>query len=117
MRRTNGAIAPWSFISGNKSVEAIVSGPLIANDFPTLLGAALEGVGLAQVPAPVAAGAVKAKKLVALLGAFAPTAPGVFLYYPSRQQMMPKLRAFIDHVKNHAANPLRRSRRLSGGKP
>jgi hypothetical protein len=24
----------------------------------------------------------------------------VFLYYPSRHQMMPKLRAFIDHVKS-----------------
>ena len=34
-----------------------------------------------------------------ILEPFAPTAPGVFLYYPSRRQMMPKLRAFIDHVK------------------
>jgi hypothetical protein len=29
-------------------------------------------------------------------------APGVFLYYPSRHQMMPKLRAFIDHVKSRS---------------
>jgi hypothetical protein len=29
-------------------------------------------------------------------------APGVFLYYPSRHQMMPKLRAFVDHVKNRS---------------
>jgi hypothetical protein len=27
----------------------------------------------------------------------------VFLYYPSRHQMMPKLRAFIDHVKSRSA--------------
>jgi len=26
-------------------------------------------------------------------------APGVFLYYPGRRQIAPKLRAFIDHVK------------------
>jgi DNA-binding transcriptional LysR family regulator len=76
---------------------------LIANDFPTLLSAATEGVGLAQVPAPVAARAVKAKRLVPLLAPFAPTAPGVFLYYPSRHQVMPKLRAFIEHMK--AAKP------------
>ncbi len=25
--------------------------------------------------------------------------PGVFLYYPGHRQLMPKLRAFIDHVK------------------
>jgi DNA-binding transcriptional LysR family regulator len=27
MRRSNGSIAPWSFVDGNKTVEAIVSGP------------------------------------------------------------------------------------------
>jgi DNA-binding transcriptional LysR family regulator len=102
MRRTNGSISPWAFVNGNRSVEAMVSGPLIANDFPTLLSAAMEGVGLAQIPAPVAAAAVKSKKLVPLLNAFAPMAPGVFLYYPGRHQMMPKLRAFIDHVKSRS---------------
>ncbi|HYS44995.1 MAG TPA: LysR substrate-binding domain-containing protein, partial [Rhizomicrobium sp.] len=100
MRRSNGAIAPWSFVDGNKAVEAIVSGPLIAHDFPTLLGAAVKGVGLAQVPAPIAAALVKAGELVRVLEPFAPMAPGVFLYYPGRRQMTPKLRAFIDHVKH-----------------
>src|SRR6266849_9530766 len=50
MRRSNGSIAPWSFVNGNKPIEAIVSGPLIAHDYPTLLGAAIQGMGLAQVP-------------------------------------------------------------------
>ena len=101
IRRSNGSIAPWSFVDGNTTIEAIVSGPLIAGDFPTMLGAAVEGMGLAQVPGPIAAGLVKAGKLVRLLEPFAPTVPGVFLYYPSRHQMMPKLRAFVDHVKAH----------------
>src|SRR5712671_6369876 len=39
LRRSNGSIAPWSFINGNEAVEAVVSGPFIANDVPTLLGA------------------------------------------------------------------------------
>jgi DNA-binding transcriptional LysR family regulator len=102
MRRSNGSIAPWSFVRGNEAVEVIVSGPLIANDMPTLLGAAVEGLGLAQVPAPLAAGAVKAGKLVRVLETFAPMAPGMFLYYPGNRQMMPKLRAFIDHVKRRS---------------
>jgi DNA-binding transcriptional LysR family regulator len=102
MRRSNGSIAPWSFVDGNKTVEAIVSGPLIANDFPTMLGAALEDVGLAQVPEPIAAGPIKAGKLVQVLKPFASMTPGVFLYYPSRHQTMPKLRAFIDHVKSRS---------------
>jgi DNA-binding transcriptional LysR family regulator len=102
MRRSNGSIAPWSFVSGKKPIEAVVSGPLIAHDFPTMLGAAVEDMGLAQVPEPIAAGPVRAGKLVRVLEAFAPMAPGVFLYYPSRHQVMPKLRAFIDHVKSRA---------------
>ena len=99
LRRSNGSIAPWSFVNGNEAVEVTVSGPFVANDVPTMLGAAVEGLGLAQVPAPIAAGAVKAGKLVGVLEPFAPTAPGLFLYYPGHRQMMPKLRAFIDHVK------------------
>jgi DNA-binding transcriptional LysR family regulator len=102
MRRSNGSIAPWSFVDGNRTVEAIVSGPLIASDLPTMLGAAIEGMGLAQTPAPIAAGPTKAGRLVQVLKPFAPTAPGVFLYYPSRHKMMPKLRAFIDHVKSRS---------------
>ena len=101
-RRTNGALALWSLADNARAIEAAVSGPLIANDFPTLLGAAIDGMGLAQVPEPVAADAVRTGKLVRVLDAFAPSAPGVFLYYPSRHQMTPKLRAFIDHVKERA---------------
>jgi DNA-binding transcriptional LysR family regulator len=99
-RRSNGAIALWSLKHKGRSIEIAVSGPLIANDFPTVLGAALEGVGLAQVPEPIAAGALAAGKLVRVLESFAPMTPGVFLYYPSRRQILPKLRAFIDHVKS-----------------
>lgn len=103
MRRTNGAVAPWTFVEGNKAVEAMVAGPLIANDFTTVLSGAIEGMGLAQVPEPIALAALKAGGLERVLDAFAPTAPGMFLYYPSRHQMMPKLRALVDHVKGWTA--------------
>jgi DNA-binding transcriptional LysR family regulator len=99
MRRSGGALAPWPLDDHGRAIELAVSGPLIANDYPTLLGAAIEGIGLAQLPAPVAAGAIKAGRLVQVLDAYAPMAPGVFLYYPGHRQIMPKLRAFIDHVK------------------
>lgn len=99
MRRSGGAIASWSFMSGNKALEAAVAGPLIANDFPTLLEAAIEGMGLAQVPEPVARAALASGKLHRVLDGIAPTAPGMFLYYPGQREMAPKLRAFLDHAK------------------
>src|SRR5215475_7898036 len=52
MRRPNGSVVPWSFLDGNRPIEAVVSGPLIAHDYPTLIEAAMEGLGLAQVPGP-----------------------------------------------------------------
>jgi DNA-binding transcriptional LysR family regulator len=115
MRRSNGSITPWSFVDGNQQVEAVVSGPLIAHDLPTILGAAANDMGLAQVPEPIAASLVKAGKLVHVLEPFAPMSPGVFLCYPSRHQMMPKLRAFIDHVKSRSDSANRtRTRRAIG---
>jgi DNA-binding transcriptional LysR family regulator len=104
MRRSNGSIAPWPFVEGRKAVEAIVSGPLIAQDYPTLLGAAIQGVGLAQVPGPVAAAPLANGRLEALLTPFAVTIPGVFLYHPGRRQVLPKLRAFIEHVRYKSAD-------------
>lgn len=107
LRRSNGSIAPWPFLRGNKTIEAIVSGPLIAHDYPTLLGAAIQGLGLAQVPSPLAKAPLADGRLQALLTPFAVTTPGVFLYYPGRRQALPKLRAFIEHVKSRSAGASR----------
>jgi DNA-binding transcriptional LysR family regulator len=101
-RRSGGALALWPLNDNGRAIEIAVSGPLIANDFPTVLGAALEGVGLAQVPEPIAAEHVAAGRLVHVLEPFASMAPGVFLYHPGKRQVLPKLRAFIDHVKSRS---------------
>jgi DNA-binding transcriptional LysR family regulator len=101
-RRSGGSIAPWTFDDNGRAIEVVVNGPYIANDFPTLLGAAIAGVGLAQVPEPVAARSLAEGKLQHVLYPFAPLTPGVFLYHPGRHQVMPKLRAFIEHVKVNA---------------
>ena len=103
LRRSNGALASWSLDDRGSAIEIMVSGPLIANDFSTLLGAARNGVGLALLPEPLAAESLRTGQLVAVLEPFAPVTPGVFLYYPDRRQVMPKLRAFIDHVRQRAA--------------
>ncbi|MBZ9849922.1 LysR family transcriptional regulator [Mesorhizobium sp. CA14] len=116
LRRSNGSVAPWSFVDGNKAVEAIVSGPLIAHDYPSLLGAAIQGIGLAQVPSPIAEAPIADGRLQALLDRFAVTTPGVFLYYPERHQVLPKLRAFIDHIRQPGGADAPRSDRARGGR-
>ncbi|MGY8677966.1 LysR family transcriptional regulator [Bradyrhizobium sp. UFLA05-153] len=116
LRRANGSIAPWPFVDGNKAVEAIVSGPLIAHDYATLLGAAIRGVGLAQVPTPLARAPIADGRLQAMLTPFAVMGPGVFLYYPGKRQVLPKLRAFIEHVKYRGADTPRGATNASGAR-
>ena len=102
LRRSGGALALWQFQDNARTLEVAVSGPLIAHDFPTILGAALEGVGLAQVPEPIAIEAIASGRLVHVLEPYASMTPGMFLYHPGKRQVLPKLRAFIDHVKSRA---------------
>ena len=111
MRRSNGALASWSLNDNGRAIEIAVSGPFIADAFPTVFGAAVEGLGLAQMPAPLATSAVMSGQLVRVLEQFAPVAPGVFLCYPGHRQIRPKLRAFIDHVKRHSGVEDKRPRR------
>jgi DNA-binding transcriptional LysR family regulator len=112
IRRSTGAIAPWRFVDGNKTIEAIVSGPLIAHDYSTLLGAAIRGLGLAQAPSPLAKAPIADGRLQLLLSAFAVKTPGIFLYHTDRRQVLPKLRAFIEHVKRHSRAASKSSRDL-----
>lgn len=103
IRRSSGAIGDWRVLQEGRPVEMAVTGPMIANDVPTILGAALAGVGLAQVPEPIALEHLARGTLKAVLARHAPTIPGMFLFFSERRQVLPKLRAFIAHVK---ANPV-----------
>jgi DNA-binding transcriptional LysR family regulator len=65
---------------------------------------------LAQVPSPIARASIVDGRLQELLTRFAITRLGVFLYHPGKRQVLPKLRAFIDHVKTQGADAPRLGR-------
>ena len=104
LRRSSGALAPWRLMVDGLALDVDVSGPLIANEFPTLMSAALDGIGLVQAPAPLVDAHTPYGALARVLEAQAPMTPGMFLYYPGRRQVLPKLRAFIDHVRGALAS-------------
>jgi len=119
LRRSGGALANWRLQDDGSRVDLVVSGPLIVHDYPSMLDAALAGVALAQVPEPIAREHVLAGRLREVLAKYAPTTLGVFLYFPDRKQVSPKLRAFIDHARTFVASrdsakdPRRRRKRKS----
>jgi DNA-binding transcriptional LysR family regulator len=54
------------------------------------------------LPGPLAEAPIADGRLRALLTRFAVTTPGVFLHRPGRRQVLPKLRAFIEHVTSYS---------------
>lgn len=102
MRRSDWTLAHWRLQDGGSPVDLEVSGPLIVHDYPSMLDAALAGAAVAQVPEPIAQEHVTAGRLEEVLGKYAPSTPGVFLYFPDRRQLSPKLRAFIEHARTFA---------------
>ncbi|WP_394821995.1 LysR family transcriptional regulator [Pendulispora albinea] len=99
---TNRTLYRWEFEQGKKSVEVAVKGPLVLDDWDLVLRAALQGVGIAYVIDPRAQRWIDRGKLTRILEAWSPTFPGFYLYYPSRRQTPPALRAFLDFVRSHA---------------
>lgn len=108
MRRSDGALANWRVQEGDHPIDLAVSGPLIVHDYPSMLDAALSGAALAQVPQPIAQEHLKARRLEEVLAKYAPSTLGVFLYFPNRKQLAPKLRAFIEHARAFVAKGRKR---------
>ena len=60
-----------------------------------------------QTPEPITCEHVLAGRLKEVLASYAPKTLSVFLYFPDRKQVSPKLRAFIGHVRD--VRPSRKS--------
>jgi DNA-binding transcriptional LysR family regulator len=71
----------------------------VINDPMYALDLARAGVGLAYVMEPVVRADIAAGHLTQVLPRSSSEWPGLFLYYPKRAALAPKLRAFIDTAK------------------
>ncbi len=98
-RISNGSVMPWRLIDGSRSVEIAVTGRVIVNENTAVVALAKRGLGLAQISEPLVVDEIASGALEVVLGPLSPSSPGLFLHYPGHAQVLPKLRAFIDHVK------------------
>ena len=97
----------WEFEHGNRAFEMAVNGPLIVNDTSVSIAAAVDGIGLCYTAEPLVEVLVAEGRLELALPDYMPNTPGMFLYYPSRAQAMPKLRAFTDYMRQALADHMR----------
>ena len=94
-----GAIFEWELIDRKKPVVVKTSGTALVTDTMQALSLALASVGIAYVAEPLARRYLREGSLEWLLPQSAAEYDGLFLYYPKRASLAPKLRAFIDVAK------------------
>lgn len=105
---TSGAIYRWEFAEKGRWFEIDIGGNLIVNENALALAAVRDGIALAHLPETLVADEVAAGTLESVLDAWLPPYDGLYLYYPSRYQVPPKLRVFIDFLRErlNEARPL-----------
>jgi len=101
---SSSAVYRWEFFDQRHKphgrwYEVGVEGNLITNDTQLMLSMARAGTGLAHLPASMLADDIANGRLETVLDAWLPPYDGWYLYYPSRFQVAPKLRVFIDFMR------------------
>jgi len=95
----SGLYDRWEFEHKGKEFQVQVKGTLIMNDSSIMHNAAVDGAGIIYTVEDAIAEKVKTGKLEIVLSQYATSSSGFYLYYPQRSQVQPKLRAFIEHIK------------------
>ena len=101
-------VAPyrWEFGENGRDFDVSVEPRITTNDMQLMIRTALAGGGITIGMEETFQPYIERGELVSLLDDFLPPFPGFYLYYPSRHNQPPKLRALIEHV---------RARRLADG--
>ncbi|MFL6618139.1 MAG: LysR substrate-binding domain-containing protein, partial [Povalibacter sp.] len=86
----------WEFERGGREFSVDPPKSVVVNDAALLISLAVQGLGLIYTADLFVSSELAARKLEVALTQFLPTSPGLFLYFPARSQLQPKLRAFID---------------------
>lgn len=80
---------------------------MILNDTPVTVAAALKGLGPIYASEPVVQEHLSSGRLIGVLGDHTIESPGLFLYYPKRNSLQPKLRALVEFARTRAQDPQR----------
>jgi DNA-binding transcriptional LysR family regulator len=109
----SGALYRWDLTDDGKDVVVETKGTVIVTDSLAAIDLALAGVGLTYVFEPLVRAELAGGRLVQILPQTAIEEPGLFLYFPRRASMAPKLRAFIDTAQEIGRASLRRPGRVA----
>jgi DNA-binding transcriptional LysR family regulator len=102
---SRGRLHRWKFQRDGEEFEIAVTGRVIANDAPTLMRCAVEGLGLVSHIESVVRPWIARGEVRTVLDEYSVVTPGYFLCFPARAQVLPKLRAFIECLQEPSRRP------------
>jgi DNA-binding transcriptional LysR family regulator len=105
LSRQEGRGAPWSVKVGTEVQSLHLSGNLIADNGEILLEAALQGGGIAMLPAFLTAPYIRSGRLVSILQAHAVDPTAIYAMLARRKYVAKRTRCFIDFMKELLAQP------------
>lgn len=105
-RGTTGDPWAWELERGKKSWRVPVRGPVTTNDPELMRAMAVAGVGLLYALEDRVKDELATGKLRVVLEQYAPEVPGLYLYFPSRAQVSPALKAFVEVARTVAKERL-----------
>lgn len=99
--RPRPGVAPyrWEFSENGREFAVAVEPDFTTNDMQLMIKLACAGAGITFGMEETFRPYLESGQLVSMLEDHSPTFAGFYLYYPSRRNLAPKLRAFIDHVR------------------
>jgi DNA-binding transcriptional LysR family regulator len=100
-------VAPyrWEFAENGREFSVAVADTITTTDMALMIKLAIAGAGISFGMEESFLPAIDRGELVPLLEDFCPSCPGFYLYYPSRRNMAPKLRALVDHLRSFRLDP------------
>ena len=96
----HGRNVEWVFADKGKPLTVPVKGRLRANNGELASCAAIEGLGIVLLPTFIVGAALRAKKLVTILDAWAPPPLTIYAVYPQHRQASLAVKAFTDFLRN-----------------
>jgi DNA-binding transcriptional LysR family regulator len=98
-------VSEWSFQDGAVRRAVRIPTRLCANDFDTLVSAALAGAGLVRVPSWQVADHLADGRLRIVLEAYQRPPTPLSILTPRTRLLLPKVRAFVDFLQQHWMRP------------
>ena len=94
-------VAPyrWEFTEQGREFSVDVVPEVTTNDMALMIKLAVAGAGITCGLEESFRPWIARGELVTVLGDYCPPFPGFYLYYPSRRNLAPKLRALVDHLQ------------------